>query len=328
MHRRHAAYCLATVIAVSSAARVTAADSLTTDTILALWRAVPKSPADRVEVRRVLFKGTRATDVKRETAELNRYAFSPTGRSFRTTRGPVEGGETLAGESDWVELSNLNYTADLANSRPGGPLTVREFRRRTGPLDAVPERWATPWLVCGNVWLPDWLASGKFAVASTEPRPGGGVRVNFRNPKVRASPPYAGREDTVPAGWLDVDPARDGRVLAYQFDFRSSSSTGTERGTFEYADLPGPPRLDRVTVEIPEQKFSKNNLTIASREVRTYRYDPDPVSDAEFYLSHYGLPEPPGVDAPRRPVWKWIGLGAAAVLAALIVRFALKRRQE
>ena len=51
--------------------------------------------------------------------------------------------------------------------------------------------------------------------------------------------------------------------------------------------------------------------------------------DSEFYLTHYGLPEPVGISAPRKPfpLYIWLLSGAAVLaLIAVLCRWLLQRR--
>lgn len=59
-----------------------------------------------------------------------------------------------------------------------------------------------------------------------------------------------------------------------------------------------------------------------------YDYSDAPIAQSEFMLSHYGIPEPQGVEVPKRvPNYVWL-LIAAAVFGslALAIRFFAKRR--
>lgn len=130
--------------------------------------------------------------------------------------------------------------------------------------------------------------------------------VNLRRVHYKRQVPAAkGGRPRVTDGEMVVDPARECCVLDMME--RPPRSPSPYRVQREVAEIDGQLVCTRIVVTLP------------NGEVETYEFrDYDVRNGApahEHYLSHYGLPEPLDVTAPRasRPWWPF-GLGAAAIL--------------
>jgi hypothetical protein len=173
-----------------------------------------------------------------------------------------------------------------------------------------------------GVRLDTLLRSGKITVANWMTAPEG---INF---KLVRSADYV-RSGKLFIPFRECSCTLDADSLAVR-SYKCQSDYSNALSQVSYVSLGSLRLSDRLTV--PQTATLTSDQTRDSGKlvmVKTYTYSkPSETAGPEaFYLSHYGLPEPPGVDAPRRPgVWKWVGLVAAGLLAVAIVARAVRRR--
>jgi hypothetical protein len=229
------------------------------------------------------------------------------------------------------QIWNERYGAQLRRAKdPGawllvdllateGEEAVRKFRFRS----------VCPWLFCGNIWLPDWLADDCFVVKGVEePKDGSPnpyLRVHFVHDESRRK---TAQFPGVESGYIDFDQRHTYRPISYHYQTRDKVSEGTERGSFEYAMSEDIPVLEKKSLEWP-RNVSKFGIG-SGKEVNTYKVEFDTnVPDEKFRLSYYGLPEPVGVTWKKPvPKYLWFLLGAGAcVVVATLLRYAARRRQ-
>jgi hypothetical protein len=186
---------------------------------------------------------------------------------------------------------------------------IREFDQTLGQLQHV----MFPLTAVGTSGtLQEWIDNPKFRVTATRLRPDGAAEADFST------------EQTTPrgvvalTGTITVSAKQRGLVLAYQH----TTSSGPKSVKFT---------MTRQVDEVGSG-FQCKSLTFALADPKTGDvfqngraefgdYGVNPIDRAEFYLSHYGLPEPPGVVPPSnrtpRYVWLLIAAGSFAVLAVL-----------
>lgn len=252
------------------------------------------------------------TQTTRVVLTEDRYSFE----TFRTEPEPVGARE--------VErfLSNSQYNATILKSKPTSAWTLKEHKPEKVETHSFRRDFILPWTKLSNVQLADWMNNPLVTLIRAE-RPGGTIiRLHF----VRS----AGGDpvsESIRAGYIDFDEARHHCVVGSSIAMKSKFSEWIETCTCEYASGAGIPVLSKAVFESPDirsEKFGNHG----SREVRSYdiAYNLD-IPDDEFWLSHYGLPEPIGVIREKgTPRYVWFLVAAALfVLLAIILRWLAKR---
>jgi hypothetical protein len=212
---------------------------------------------------------------------------------------------------DELTITNTAYEAVLMHARKDKDAWVLKEFRNSPPSDFPPADimgLSCPWLVCSNILMPDWLAEKTFNVLRVDALDGGPSRVHFS---------YSG-EKNPPSGWIDIDLGRKGIILGYEFDLKTKVSEGKEIGQYEYKTINEEPVLRKRTITRPHMVSAKYGNS-SSRETDEYETDFKAVSNDEFFLSFYGIPEPAGSIQPKRfPIYLWLLIGAFACLAVTI----------
>lgn len=229
-----------------------------------------------------------------------------------------------------LELFNHQYNAVLRRTKARDGWLLTDLKSKAGEQIDEKTRFAVtcPWLVCGNIWLPDWIADGSFVVSRAEAIGANLLRVHFTYDKSRKQSSDA--PDHVKSGYIDFDPGHSHRTMGYEYHLKTPFSEGTERGTFEYLENEGLPLLKKITAETPEMRGAKFGLR-SSKDIQTYKIEYNvAIPDEEFRLSFYGLPEPTGVTWKRPvPIYLWLLLGAGLVaMLALGARYLARRMKS
>jgi hypothetical protein len=158
----------------------------------------------------------------------------------------------------------------------------------------------------------------KLIVVGPVKRDGDGYQVGY----TRTQPVGGGRPGLPVTGTLTFDPA--GRLLRRVEDVGGGRAWKLKNVRTHNAKLAdGSPFTDSQT----DEQISDGVVT-TTKYTLTPRPDPFPA-EHEFYLSHYGLPEPIGGVAPVGPIplWWWFaGAVGLAVLAVLCHRLAQHRK--
>jgi len=156
-------------------------------------------------------------------------------------------------------------------------------------------------------------------VSGVESATGPLVRVEFEYPRTKANNEP---DMTFSDGYLVVDPSREWALQEY--------------GAAVYAHISNSRSVVRVTLEYGD---SVDGVPIATKLERTTTFPDDPgttmeglmtvavvskdVPEEEFYLSHYGLPEP---NFERRWYGAWL-IFSIGVAACLVVAYWIRRRR-
>ena len=110
--------------------------------------------------------------------------------------------------------------------------------------------------------------------------------------------------------------------------FRSEPSEGQSFREFvaSYGEEPHLPSLRRVEMKVCNALESPSSRVDATWHV--VEFDPDAAADtAEFFLSHFGLPEPYGVEWERPTPWWLYALISAGVLFVVAVLVSFWKRR-
>ena len=242
--------------------------------------------------------------------------------------------ENEKGEIATRLLINPDYTSTIAPrldrpEKPDGWVLRSVGEEKVGLADSS---WNTlPWLnYVTNGNLVDWLNQPTVSRISVETI-AGGTRRTYKNEakQLRSS------LDAVTTVRLDISDQPSRHVLAAEFVTTTPKVTTDWVIKFVYAGT------DTNGIPVIKQMDGRIVNSVAAPGVTRYRYmrvlsqiDANYNGREQnhlFYLSHYGLPEPPGVTPPSRPtpnyVWLLIVAGGFGVLA-LGCRWLLKRRAK
>jgi hypothetical protein len=128
------------------------------------------------------------------------------------------------------------------------------------------------------------------------------------------------------SGVLWLDPNSFWCLKRAELKVSYSNGEGTEEITCTY-------RTNREGVPIPERIVNKATLFEHGKMSQTvqnsvYKVALNAQSDADFYMSAFGLREPMGITPPSPPRWNlWIGLtGMGTLVASVLLYRHLKRR--
>jgi hypothetical protein len=231
-----------------------------------------------------------------------------------------------------MELVNSQYKAMLQKGQEKNSWLLTKLIQPT-PTEAIDFRSSVfPWLVCGNLFLPDLIADARFRIDRID-KPADAaspdhVRVFFIYDEMQKNVSRPPLNQGVRSGHLDIDRSRRHCVLSYRYERKTRFSESVEYGSFQYDNMDtGIPLLKKVTVEIPEFRSERFGAQ-KSRETFTYNITyRATIPDEEFRLSHYGLPEPMGVSWKQSiPTYLWLFLGAGGSAGlALCFRYLARR---
>ena len=252
--------------------------------------------------------------------ETGRYLLSQGGSVFEYIRAEESPSKTFLGNR---EISNDRYSAKMTKAKSGGEW-VLSGHDKPDPLKPEYRRNVIfPWSLLANFQLTDWLVDPQVAFSRVE-RPGGSiVRLHFALKD--GGKPVA---PTVRSGHFDFDEANHFHLAGYRINRKDKFSDSVETCECHY-DISKPiPVLIRAIIEVPEWRSEKHG-TLTSRRTRTYEIEYNgEISDDEFWLSHYGFPEPVGVVREKpTPRYLWLLLATGAFLALAIgFRYLARRR--
>jgi len=224
------------------------------------------------------------------------------------------------------ELTNDKYAAKIMKPRPDAAWVLTEHKATGSDTAAYSRNVTLPWTALANVQFTEWLRDPAVSLTRVE-RPGGSiVRLHFELKEVAGKKPIS---DLLRSGYIDFNEERNHCVLGYRMHNKSQFSEFDETCLCEYKSSPGIPSLQKVTIDSPDIRSAKFG-NFGSRAVYQYdiQYNTD-ISDDEFWLSHYGLPEPFGVvreTKTPRYVWFLIAAGVFAVLAVGLRMLSQRRK--
>ena len=296
----------------------------TRDRILRSWAAAEGAVvASRSRITVEFFGATKGEPLRLTRTDTLVNAFAPDCSLYAFGSSNPTPGESVSEER---EITNSRYSAKIKNMPANGGWVLLAHRpaaegRPRGGM-------AVPWMMLGNQHLGEFLARPTTALTTaTRPR-ASVVRVHFSVTPAAGAPASAGN---LRSGHIDFDEARYHCPLGYRFVKSSPGSEGDEIGTCEYAPTPGVPVITRAVIDRPDMHIKKSDARVSSREVWTYDLAYNAGGDeTDFWLSHYGLPEPFGVTPPapsRR--YLWLVLAAVALAAVGIgLRVVAGRRRK
>lgn len=287
----------------------------------------------RLLIEREFLKSLGGERFQRTRTDKIEQSFSPAGYAFAAEIKEYGTDDAIAEYYCDREIQNTKYKAKLRKLRDKDSWLL-SGHEASGYSPGAMDMASTicPWLICGNVALHKWIPEASFIITRIEPGPTNRsdiISVTFVHDRTKKGT-YTEQVAGILSGVIVFDRAHDYRVLSYQYsrEFSISSSFGeiVERGEFEY-ETKGDSIPKRLTIERP-MVGSKTKKGIA-REVSVYHLQRGVrISDDEYRLSHYGLPEPIGVEWKRStPVYVWLLAGAAGLFAiAVAFRLAVRRR--
>ena len=293
--------------------------------ILDTWNNADKATTTVRSTMVVEFYQARAgEELKLKRTDSIVTAISNEGYLFDYSQTGTELGSTNSRE---LATSNSLYSATIKKSRPDRDWILGGYTRGqselTGRQDCV-----LPWTTLPNVQLAKWLADPLVNTPRVERFDRSGhtvIRVHFTLVDVDGKKPVDG---TMQSGYFDFNETSSYCVLGYQVLRKTQFSEGTEICECQYTPSQNIPLLQKAIINRPEIRSAKFGNG-SSREVRTYKIDYNiAIPKEEFWLSHYGLPEPIGANAPkpsRRYLWFVL---AAVAFAALGVAFRVMSRRR
>lgn len=263
--------------------------------------------------------------------DVIRYVVNPNGGKYAVEEEKYDEKMTITERDAYLEMHNQQYAANLGRTKARDGWLLTELKQ-TPKDEAECQKFrfssCHPWLTCGNVWLPEWLADGSFVITRTEQLKDraatGLVRIHFVYDEARRQ--FSGVPIQVQSGHIDFDPTHSYRVMGYEYQVKSKVSEYVERGVCDYDVVDGIPVLKARTRECPEVR-SKFGL-LHGKDVETFQIQHNvDVPDDEVRLSFYGLPEPVGVTWKKpTPTYVWLLL-AAGVCATLAFGFRYVARR-
>ena len=256
--------------------------------------------------------------VAQPTSEEARAQAANPRYAFRLTRPK--------GKTDWM-LSQLDLKILDGSTvdRDGQPLQERIHH-------SVARHFEVDWLPLSSVIRQPTFKVLRATAVNRDSREL--VRIDFDNGHpLPTGKNYAGRYITLQSGSLLFDP--DHYWCLAESRIMRDSASGDDSGpfqrpnetTYEYREGTGRfPILTRVVSRIKPIPAKKTSGSDGLSEY-DLRESPEP-EDEEFTLTAYGLPEPVGMELPRRSrAWLWFSLGGVAVLAVGLVLRRIARRR-
>lgn len=301
-------------------------------TLLAEWNSVAaRIQTMRCELSIERYARNDGRELRLFRKDRVRILYAPPGRLGEINTERVNDQMEVAERDHTLTLTNERYRANLKRAKEADAWLLLGYQDASaGDTDVTTLRQCLPWLTCGNIFLPDWIADDCFVVERVADVGGGAVqRIHFRHDEARRR--SLRKEVLIPvvAGHLDVEPGAHYRVVGYRFAIKTRYSAGTQTGSLTYKRSDSIPVLTEIASnqETESEKFGSQ----ASREIRTYSVSyNDTIDPEDFRLSQYGLPEPHGVEW-RKPtptyVWLLLAAGACGVLA-IGCRWLVQRRRS
>ncbi|MBI3409527.1 MAG: hypothetical protein HY040_14395 [Planctomycetes bacterium] len=149
-----------------------------------------------------------------------KFAFDQGGRSsfFHCEHYPANGPDEVE-QYGWID--NRDYRAQLTKRGQNKSWQLSELILGTDTAihKKMGYRMACPWLRCGNIWLPEWIADASFVVTRTEEVLEAGaakaLRVHFAYDASQRQSQADDVPDYVQSGFIDFDPLCRWRVMRY-----------------------------------------------------------------------------------------------------------------
>jgi hypothetical protein len=238
---------------------------------------------------------------------------------------------------DQIELSNVHYKATLKrNDKSADWLLVKQDAADDDARRSKSRRGAScPWLMCGNIYILDWVADDCFVISQVEELSTSGIwRVYFKHDETRRKNLPSATQINAESGYIEVDPAHSFRPTAFKYAIKTKGNgryySGVTIGTLNYDSAGSLPILKEKTeeTELPSQELGVRKSKLVSTYTIEYN---GKISEEEFRFSHYGLPEPPDVGWSKPiPTFVWLltGAGVCAVVATGFRQLARRHRES
>lgn len=218
-----------------------------------------------------------------------------------------------------VLAQNRRYAFELSRRAPSSGWLLTKIGTDSPDyqtVDTTPIARTVREAVCAHFlvfdrWLPDWIKDPRFVVKEATSVDNGGhhlVQVDF------GYQPRDSKESQISGGRLLFDPERSWVLREYAVTMLRGTKTVTSSVNFQHVSA-----ADNRPIILKVVRVDKSpQIGEPSGEINLeYALQEREVSDADFSLSAYGLPEPIGATVEKQvPVFVWIL--AASVACALI----------
>jgi hypothetical protein len=238
-----------------------------------------------------------------------------------------------AKSDEYAIIRNESYLFELERPSTKAPWAIKGFLERergSPPLSeqvADDPRYTRAAMVSSSglrlysKFLSEMLDEPGFTVTAAENREEGLVRLTFT---------YEGLLSNFPLtrGWVDLDRENFFVIREYDSEAKWPDAVGSIHGTYEYSiESDGFPMITRA---VREQFADDGKGTVRRKEFVT-EFDLSrtiPVSESDFTLSAFGLPEPPGPSRSFLPtsVFFWTTALLLVGLLSLMAAARLNRR--
>ena len=300
------------------------------DEVLAYWQALARQVRSYTvccEWQYWHFQDDQSLKMTRK--DILRWVFARGGALMETTI-TEEMDTNRPQETYELVLNNPRYEARLGRSSKTGKYVLFDYQLHESAEKVSNVASPLPWLMCANVQLDRWLASPGLTNLRLERPSAGVIRLRFTCEEGQVASPGSEVPVTgIRSGYLDIEEGEPYRVLKYEFHRVTKFSRCVEVGTLEYAGQQEDFPILRKQVVDRQYTWSKFGVR-GGREVISYDVSYNQaIPDEQFRLSHYGLPEPVGVEWERgTPVYVWLFLAAGVLgLLALGLRWLAHRRR-
>ena len=239
--------------------------------------------------------------------------------SVQTELGPAK-------HSEYASVQNDSYFLNVVRESTDAPWVIKEFYGRqkdssTGELEGDSSFKSVLAMPCtGELlyfkYISELLDDPGFVITSAEDRDGGIIRLNFT---------YDGKARGFPLKrvWFDLDREHLFVVREYDVEGQWIDGEGSIHDRHEYViDSDRFPRISR-SVRLQE------GVSDTAETVTEFNYSATiPVSESDFTLSAFGLPEPPGPSRSFLPtsVFFWTTALLLVGLLSLMAAARLNRR--
>jgi hypothetical protein len=235
-----------------------------------------------------------------------------------------------------VEGINPSYSFNLKRRSPdrGWIITDLEFAEQSATFSDEQRRHQEKQLqtICDclklwNLWLPSLINDPDFNIIAIKPQEIEGkpvVRFDFDYPKPDSDYPVKGAMP-LKGGWMTLDPEHDWILREYMVHAGQPEKYFI-RKTFQIREgADRHPIITHVTVQIVGKG---ENAFESFTEVEWQTVEQSDVPLAEFTLSAFGLPEPPGIQVESSRLYLWIALGGIVCLGiAAVIRWQIRRKR-
>ena len=314
---------LAMLLVVASVTPAHAGGPDSVDEVFSAWEKYETA------LRRQGFSGTAAHTVHatQGATTITTHAtlkFACAGSAFRSEH-TIDEGQKESG-SGRAYGANSQYAFELGKSREGG-WALRGFSTPTNLVKQVAETVGAnetdvfPLLVFNSDFLPRIQDRQKLQVVRS------GAEPLALNAVGLVSKSYTNTVTYHEAGWT-LAPDDYAVVKSGSAKIRMNKTEGKITVSNEYRLING---LPIPTKSVVVEDYSTPQLPFTFR--RETQYDVSvggALRPEDLGLTHYGLPEPPGVVWPRStPTYVWLLIaGVGCAVLALVCRWVLKRRAE